>query len=337
MVWILLNNQGVCERCPTLQDKESSSNPNSEIVDEIIIQGSVGIHGYNYRDDVITIQKALNRVPDNEGGAKPKLKIDGKCEKNTIKAIQIFQLKHFGWRGADGLIEIAKQTLARLNAVLDTKKGYRPTIQIVESIAIQMALGMVMAARNNILMAGPVIDKKQTLPGVYTVFNRDSLMRLLNKHFSIDSSTNPLHAYSYVKYIFGLIWQVFQRPGGLWGVHMFERDPLALKKTRAYALAGGYHLPGQHKLEKGVKLRTDSIYLCKRFFEEKPLDKQAFIIIHECAHFVDRHGKITDHAKNDGGGAKIRGLPPFQKRTNANCYSNFAFEARTGKEPWHIT
>ncbi|MET0026027.1 MAG: peptidoglycan-binding protein [Candidatus Thiodiazotropha sp.] len=337
MVWIVQNKSGICGQLLKLGDTSGEGNGNGDRLDEIFILGSVGIHGYNYPDDVKKIQDALNRVAQAQGGAHPKLKPDGLCGDKTKQAIQKFQLMHFGWSGADGLVEVARQTLARLNEILGTRKIQIPNVNLVEANTIQLALSMINAARSNILMAMPMVDKKPSPGGGLTVFSRESLMRLLNKHFSIDDSHNPIQAFAHVKGIFNLMWQVFQRPGGLWGVHTFERDPLALD-FRAYAAGGGYFKSGKHTLEKGVKMRLDSIFLCKRFFEESAPFKQAFIIVHECAHFVDLQGSIKDFAYNrESGGAKIRGLPPFLKQHNANCYSNFAYEARTGQEPWFIT
>lgn len=79
------------------------------------ISASVGINGINHADDVVTVQKLLNNVPEMNGGPKVKLKIDGICGPKTKSAIQAFQLKHFGWSGADGRVDPGKQTLAKLN------------------------------------------------------------------------------------------------------------------------------------------------------------------------------------------------------------------------------
>ena len=79
------------------------------------ILASVGAKGVNRTDDVITVQDLLNNVPEKEGGPKVKLKIDGICGPKTKSAIQNFQLKHFGWAGADSRVDPNKQTLAKLN------------------------------------------------------------------------------------------------------------------------------------------------------------------------------------------------------------------------------
>ncbi len=79
------------------------------------ISASVGLNGVNRYDDVVVIQKLLNQVPVIEGGPSPLLVVDGICGPKTRGAIQQFQLKQFGWSGADGRVDPGQQTLARLN------------------------------------------------------------------------------------------------------------------------------------------------------------------------------------------------------------------------------
>jgi hypothetical protein len=79
------------------------------------INNSVGNLGRNLHDDVVAVQEMLNDVPMAEGGSYTKLKVDGACRDRTIGAIQKFQLHHFGWSGADGLVEPQKQTHRKLN------------------------------------------------------------------------------------------------------------------------------------------------------------------------------------------------------------------------------
>ena len=75
---------------------------------------SVGKLGRNQHDDVVAVQELLNDVPVAEGGPYVKLTVDGKYGDKTLEAIQKFQLKQFGWGGADGLVEPYKQTHRRL-------------------------------------------------------------------------------------------------------------------------------------------------------------------------------------------------------------------------------
>jgi peptidoglycan hydrolase-like protein with peptidoglycan-binding domain len=65
--------------------------------------------------DVRAIQELLNGVPPEQGGPSPKLTVDGKCGPQTQKAIQQFQLKHFGWKLADGRVDPNGPALAKMN------------------------------------------------------------------------------------------------------------------------------------------------------------------------------------------------------------------------------
>lgn len=76
------------------------------------IIASVGRGGANRRDDVITVQSLLNRVPAAAGGPRPALTVDGVCGGMTNAAIAAFQMFHF--RNADGRIDPGRQTIARL-------------------------------------------------------------------------------------------------------------------------------------------------------------------------------------------------------------------------------
>jgi hypothetical protein len=80
------------------------------------ITAAVGRMGaLNRPDDVKTVQKLLNQVPATSGGPKPLLDPDGICGPKTIAAIQTFQVRHFGWPGADGRVDPNGPTLAKLN------------------------------------------------------------------------------------------------------------------------------------------------------------------------------------------------------------------------------
>lgn len=337
-MWFVKKIDWTCEQRMVLRNLENpSEQPTSGDV-EISIAASVGIHGANFSSDVVKIQDALNQVPPEEGGASPKLDTDCKCGPKTKKAIQLFQLKHFGWKGSDGLIEPGKQTLAKLNEILGKKIKSRGSHDLVASSVIQLALNMVAAARANLLIASPFVDSKDTSIRGITTFNRKSLMRLLNQHFSLDSWRDRRTKFNIIRNIYNLMAQIFQRPGGPWGVAIFERDPLH-DRGRAYAWGGGYFASGQFNYYNGKKMRMDSIYLCTRFFDLADRYSQAFIIVHELAHFVSRHSHIIDYAYNPEGspkGSKVKGLTYELKILNAECYANFAYEALTGKEPYSL-
>ncbi|HYP07315.1 MAG TPA: peptidoglycan-binding domain-containing protein [Bryobacteraceae bacterium] len=79
------------------------------------IVASVGLNGVNRKDDVLTVQRLLNQVPASSGGPTVALKDDGISGPKTRAAIQAFQVKHFGFKGADSRVDPNGQTLAKLN------------------------------------------------------------------------------------------------------------------------------------------------------------------------------------------------------------------------------
>ncbi len=338
MVWFVKKIDGTCGQCAVLASIES---PNKNLIsgdNAITISASVGIHGANFTSDVVNIQDALNKVAPEKGGAAPKLNPDGDCGHKTKNAIQHFQIEHFGWKGADGLIEPGKQTLAKLNEILGKKMGNLKSHDLVASRAIQLAMNYVVAAQFNLLAASPALDSKDSSIGKISVFGRESLMRLLNKHFSVDLLLNRRKGFYKIQKQYDRMRQIFMRRGGPWGVAIFDRDP-ADENWWAYCFSGGYFCAGQTTYHKGKKLRLDSIYLCTKFFDKADCQMQAFIIVHELSHFVAQYGKVTDYAYNRDGsprGAKLKRLSPELKILNAECYANFAYEAYTGNDPGHF-
>ncbi|MCD0463512.1 hypothetical protein U8335_12585 [Roseiconus lacunae] len=78
------------------------------------IRASVGRRGVNQFADTVEIQNAMNLVPLDDGGSPVPLKTDGICGRKTVDAIERFQIHHFGWHAADGLVEPGKWTFKRL-------------------------------------------------------------------------------------------------------------------------------------------------------------------------------------------------------------------------------
>lgn len=108
------------------------------------LTGSVGrMGGLNKADDVRKVQTALNKVPVTSGGpAKPLETATGICGPKTIEAIQLFQIKHFGWSGADGRVDVNGVTHQKLNEFDGPVAG--PTVDPVvtkEGISIRLDAG----------------------------------------------------------------------------------------------------------------------------------------------------------------------------------------------------
>ncbi len=79
------------------------------------ITGSVGLGGKNRKDDSMTVQELLNKVPADEGGPVPLLAVDGLPWQKTIAAIKNFQRVHVEMKFRDGRVDPNGPTLAALN------------------------------------------------------------------------------------------------------------------------------------------------------------------------------------------------------------------------------
>lgn len=84
----------------------------------ISIKFSVGLNATNQSGDVTTIQKALNDISPMQGGASPKLKVDGLCGPVTQGAIKKFQTVHPGLT-PDSKVDPNGATLKVMNSILD--------------------------------------------------------------------------------------------------------------------------------------------------------------------------------------------------------------------------
>ncbi len=69
------------------------------------IRASVGLKGYNIREDVRTVQELLNLVPHSEGGPLVKLATDAICGRKTNGAIEKLQAQKWGWARVDTRVD----------------------------------------------------------------------------------------------------------------------------------------------------------------------------------------------------------------------------------------
>ena len=307
------------------------------------ISDSVGQRGKNLAVDVRTIQDDLNRVRDDQGGASPDLIVDGSCGPKTIKAIQMFQLKHFGWSGADGLVEPNRQTLAKLNELLGGQfessaspighpLPWKTSGQNwLDSESFRLAHKFILAALANLTSASAYLEEGETGGGL-SVFSRSERMRLLNRHFEIDSfGSRKRVTYDFIYQHYFRMRQVFERPGGLWGAAAFVPDPTTVPagwQRDAMAGRGGYYRGGEISHEHGHSLRIDSIYIQQSFFESSKF-LQACTIVHELAHFVGHPVRITDPCYYWQPNYKT--LNREVRIVNADNYTDFASDAGSGK------
>ena len=85
------------------------------------ITESVGRNGVNRPDDVLTVQILLNQLAGDQGGPEAMLVPDGVNGPKTIAAIERFQTHKFGQVDAHGRIDPGKETLKRLNQLVEAQ------------------------------------------------------------------------------------------------------------------------------------------------------------------------------------------------------------------------
>jgi Putative peptidoglycan binding domain len=319
-----------------------TDNSDDGVPGEIAITAPVGINGRNLAADVHVIQQALNDVPPDQGRPVPSLKVDGICGEKTRKAIQMFQLKHFGWRLADGRVDPLKQTIAKLNELVGGAAPFISgpgTVRIAQGVArvpriiglLNRAFDCIRAARNNLILAQQVVDQAD-IPAPSIGASRAVKMEQVNRHFDVDTYPKPARhgVVHQLSRTFDMMLGVFTRPGGLWGKAIFDLDPLN-KDYVAYTYPQGYHRSGVKKTEKGKEIRIDSIYLCDGI--DTVLDDECvLVIIHELSHFVAFPQRIRDFAYGWYDQPKMKRLVPWQKLHNAMNHCNFAWDAKYGHE-----
>jgi hypothetical protein len=86
----------------------------------------------NEPPDVIKVQDVLNAIPVDEGGPAKLLSLDGIAGHLTQQAIQEFQLKHFGWKTADGRVDPEGKAWTRMRELIEIYGGTRWNIRRLE-------------------------------------------------------------------------------------------------------------------------------------------------------------------------------------------------------------
>jgi hypothetical protein len=292
------------------------------------LTGSVGRNGRNLRDDVIRVQDGLKQIGPPQGGQSPAFSVDGNCGNQTITAIQHFQLKHFGWGGADGLVEPKRQTHEKMNQILRSLMisqgtgAHQAGNNQAFSEAISMAQRWILKAQayTTASLAYVNMPKATTaLPG----FTAGDKMRLLNFNFDLYDVKDKERRIRFVLKVLHRMQMVFQRPGGLWGTAAFEPDPTGTAdNVIAYTWMGGFYRGGQSGQSNGHTMRIDTIYLTPLFGAFKNTESRARTIVHELAHFVGQPERIDDHAY-EWDHARMGSLTPDQRLFNADTYAKF--------------
>lgn len=276
---------------------------------DIVITASVGQGGANRKDDVFNIQYGLNQVPPVDGGPTPLLKMDSLCGPKTIGAIRNFQMKHFGFQGADGRIDPGRQTIAKLNE--KRQRWVTPTLPpslATDGWLLADMLRHVPHTRRCVEAAiATVQSARANGPGT----------ALVEKHYRISGNPAGLNR---IQEVYSLMLKVLDRPEHYCTLDTTDEGEGI--STVAFARLGGFFLAdsaGKIKFRRGAWVASGIE------------DFAAFVFIHEMRHFVEGSSDIGHHGKGwvtDEGMQKLR---PDQTVFNCDTYAGFALEARNGE------
>jgi hypothetical protein len=329
----------------------------------IVISGSVGLGGQNRKDDSKKIQLALNEVPEAFGGPVEPLKVDGLPWQKTIQAIRKFQKKQLGF--SDGRVDPGGPTLARLNELADmagflqslasllglpSLPGAAVDPKVIDDLyatVLPICLSCVVAADATLLLARSQLDQ----PSSGSVFSK-AAWNLVNRHFALDQNPNRRKDFEFIRMIYMDMNALIHRNRSAGVERTFVAFPGRISATAlvlgrnaiAAAIPNGRNLTGpKDKLTvtalDGTKitLRDKDIQIFPPF-PFQPQDAQVVSLIHEMSHYLggpDRSALgIDDYGYGWVDDDEIQNLSPAQRARNAECFSNFAFDARFHRKPF---
>ena len=284
----------------------------------IAITKSVGQSAPNLPDDVFQIQYGLNQVAPIDGGPNPQLKIDSKCGPKTIGAIRAFQLKHFGWKGNDGVIEPGKQTIAKLNEVRNPNVFPGLPLDLVDDgWLLAGMLQHIPHTRNCIVAAMAKVNSAMLGLSAFG----DSARTLVDRHYKIDfDKSSSSGALQMIYDTYSNMLQVIARPDVY--ITLDTDDGGEGISTIAFARLGGFFdkkdLSGKIWIRRGA------------YFASGIQDFAAFVFIHELRHFVDRQQADGHQAKGWVTDQGMTAMRSEQRLLNCDTYGGFALEAHNG-------
>jgi peptidoglycan hydrolase-like protein with peptidoglycan-binding domain len=284
----------------------------------------------NLSGDVYEVQRALNRFSPADGGPNPPLAIDGICGPKTIAAIRSFQLKKFGWSGADGVVDPGQQTERALfggsgqNAYgpwgstdpTQPTSSATPAAEMYANVA--RALTIINITRSQIASARNFRFGGSTLGFGEGAWNK------LVKHFQIDKFRSWEKALTDIDRVYSdMQTAIGYQPQGV--VLFVDQSPNSTRGAYAWAVSGGYDI-SRRSVDADEGWPAGSILVMRKMRTLKS-DAYAYVLIHELAHYVGPiNPDITDFAYHTNP-TNYAALRPEQRVRNADCYAQFAFDA----------
>ncbi len=325
---LIMHLDGLCRK-----DNLAGALPSTDQLISIDLPVGSGFKAKNLDKDVRTIQESLNKIKPINGGPKVPLVVDGKIGPKTNKAISDFQLKQFGLKGADGVIEPGKQTIERINQLLFSALPVDPSVNLEIRAKLVAHLGIVARAVNaaqfNLLLA-----MNPPSPNGLDFGNARANDRV-NRHFALENLTPVKRdkAVRDINEVFNLYQRCLLLPPelelGFLGAGAFVADKTGDPRI-AFAFPNGFFRKGEVDPERNIP--RDRIHLGRRaFFALSDSEFCAFIMLHEMAHFVGFPDKsfIGDNGRGWFTDGTIKPLNAESRLHNADSYATFATECRT--------
>ena len=307
---------GGCSRCGAPRRAASG--------DGVKITGSVGRGGRNLPADVKTIQSALNGFAVADGGAAPKLAVDGIAGPLTIAAIEKFQRRQIG--RSDGRVDPDGPTIHAMNglgggAISPAQKGAAPTpppkATPEQNTAFIARIGSLLPQARHwttsaqlkidialeFVQRGP-LDPNDPFPSLHN-FGKSELA-LFDKYFHTEKrpTTTRVQQLRQVRRVYDsmqtvLTGSLLEAPLFGWGVGIFQPDPLdgtlAARGYVAYTFPGGFNARRADGTPRRAAddnftgpgdLRQDGIYFPIGKLLSRTDNFMIETIVHELAHFV---------------------------------------------------
>jgi hypothetical protein len=341
---------GKCDRTiPTPVSGSGGSGP-------VSISASVGLGGVNRKDDSKKIQIALNNVLEIFGGPAVPLVVDGLPWDKTIKAIRKFQTRQLGW--SDGRVDPTGPTLAKLNEQVNTTNFLRsiaqllgpspaPGIGVDPKTMDDLYTNLLPVIRFCVLAADATLMlARDQLGGASPSPFGKSAMELVNRHFALAQNPNQNQDFEFIRSIYFDMTVLLNRnntsPERTFVAFPGKISATALVLGRnavAVAVAGGRNLKTTTTVTAldGTKITLDD-HKIQIFpaFQFEPQDARIATLIHEMSHYLGGPDGATNTIDDHGYGwvDHLTNLSPRLKARNADCFSNFAFDARFHRRPF---
>jgi hypothetical protein len=283
---------------------------------DVKIKESVGLNGRNNFEDVYKLQYAFNKVPPIDGGPPSPIKITGSSNPETIKTIQDFQRKYFGFGSADGKVEPNKPAHLKLIEISSRYNVFPalPLDMVNDGWLFDGMMKHLPFTKQCINAAQTKISSAMT-NGLFA----ENGLSLLNRHFMLDKFPSPSSAMQRIYNIYGYMLNVLNRPENFFTLD--TNDSGEKISTVAFARLGGFFskdTSGRVVFRRGTYLATGIE------------DFAAFIIIHELRHFVERENENGHFGKGWVTDAGMQKLVPSQRLYNCDTFAGFALEAKHG-------